>query len=360
MGRLIATVAALAGLLACAAPAAARDLLPDLDQEPPDGLQVSLDDSGAQPIFRFGFHSATDNVGAGSLIVDGHRPSTSEPAMVADQIVQQSDGSTRTVPDIGTLKYVFESDHQHWHYLGFERYELRRASDYRLVAPDQKTGFCLGDRLDSDPNSLLPGEPPQPVFTSSCGLGKPDLLSVEEGISVGYLDIYYANFEGQFVDVRGVPAGEYYLVHRVNADHKLLESDYGNDAASVLVSLTWPNGTSELPAIKLERTCPASDWCPGPRQQPPALTERAAVAHAVTALRRSFSARSPVVTCRAAQGAFRRVCRAAWRVGSRSYRAHIEIGHVRTREGVSEFTWAIRATRSGTRLPVRSGTARLG
>jgi hypothetical protein len=359
MARVLAIATALAALAVGAVPAAARDVLPDLDQEPPDGLHVSLDNSGPAPIFRFGFHSATDNVGAGPLIIDGHRAGTSEPTMVADQIVQQSDGSTRTVPAVGTLRYVYESDHQHWHYLGFQRFELRRTSDYALVVPDQKTGFCLGDRLDSDPNSMLPGEPPHPVYTSSCGLRHPELLSVEEGISVGYLDIYYANFEGQFVDVRGVPAGEYYLVHRVNADRKLVESDYSNDAASVLVSLTWPNGTDQLPAIKLLRTCAGSDWCPGADQQPPPLTERAAVTHAVTALRRSFNARSPDVTCTAAKGDFRRICRAAWRSGSVRYRASVDVTNVRTREGLRQFTWTIRAAHGATKLRPRTGSARL-
>src|SRR3954452_6132931 len=95
--------------VAAAAPSSAfaSGLLPDLDQELPRNLQVATDQSGAIPRFHLGFESAVDNHGAGPLVIGGHRDSQDQPEMIADQTVQQSDGSSRRVPDVGRLRYVY-------------------------------------------------------------------------------------------------------------------------------------------------------------------------------------------------------------------------------------------------------------
>ena len=125
--------------------------------------------------------------------------------------------------------------HQHWHFLGVERYELR-TPEGRLVRPAEKTGFCLGDRYEISTLDL-PREPPAPALTRECGRHGSGLLHIEQGISVGYGDDYVPELEGQWIDVTGLPAGRYLLVHRVNADRSLREADYTNDAASVLLEI---------------------------------------------------------------------------------------------------------------------------
>jgi hypothetical protein len=337
-------LAALAVAVVAPTPALARDLLPDLDQESPGNLQVTADQSGAIPRFHLGFESAVDNRGAGPLVISGHRDSQDQPEMIADQAIQLSDGNTRTVPDVGRLRYVYSEDHDHWHYLGFDHYELRRAGNYKLVAPDQKTGFCLGDRYDTDTRSQLPGEPAQAFYTGYCGRTHTELLSLVEGISVGYGDVYYANLEGQFVDVTGVPAGQYYLVHRVNADRKLVESDYSNDAASLLVELSWPGGTSAAPSVKILRTCPGRDSCPGPRQQPPRLTRRAAERYAAKGLARAlgFKPRGFKITCAHAHGMFSRSCDVSGTHGKRRYALREAIWYQRWKSGLLFFRYYVR------------------
>jgi hypothetical protein len=367
--RSLVSLPALVLALGLPAPALAADLLPDLDQEQPDTLQVSTDSTGAIPRFHLGFDSAVDNRGAGPLIIDGHRAGTAEPQMVADQTIQQDDGSTRTVPDVGRLQYVYSEDHDHWHYLGFDHYELRKASDYTPVAPDQKTGFCLGDRYNTDQSTTLPGEPPQPVFTGYCGRTMTDLLAVREGISVGYGDVYLANLEGQFVDVTGVPAGEYYLVHRVNADHKLLESNYANDASSLLVELSWPGGTTSAPSVKALLGCKDTETCPGPHQQPPALTRTAAERYASTALRRAlgFAPTGFTTSCSRLLLRTARECKAHGVRGTRRYAVTETIGYERTKEGILFYAYSVsgivkercKAGQCARKLPARSGRIRV-
>jgi hypothetical protein len=345
--RLLQLAVALGVAAAAPSSAFAADLLPDLDQELPRNLQVATDQSGAIPRFHLGFESAVDNHGAGPLVIDGHRDSQDQPEMVADQAIQQSDGSRRTVPDVGRLRYVYSEDHDHWHYLGFDHYELRRAANYKLFAPDQKTGFCLGDRYNTDTTSQLPGEPPQPFFTGYCGRTHTELLSLEEGISVGYGDVYFANLEGQFVDVTGVPAGQYYLVHRANADRKLVESDYSNDAASLLIELSWPDGTSAAPAVKVLRGCPSTDSCPGPRQQPPLLSRRAAERYAPKGFARAlgFKPSGFKVTCTRVRSKFSRACSLSGSHRGRRYAVHELVWYERWKNGLLYAGFSLRGKR---------------
>jgi hypothetical protein len=342
--RTLPLAAALLMAAAAPAPATAADLLPDLDQELPRNLQVATDQTGAVPRFHLGFESAVDNHGAGPLVIDGHRDSQDQPEMVADQKIQQSDGSTRTVPDVGRLRYVYSEDHDHWHYLGFDHYELRRAGNYKLIAPDQKTGFCLGDRYNTDTTSQLPGEPPQAFYTGYCGRTHTELLSLVEGISVGYGDVYFANLEGQFVDVTGVPAGQYYLVHRANADRKLAESDYSNDAASLLIELSWPDGTSAAPAVRILRECPSSDSCPGIRQQPPLLSRRAAERYAPKGFERAlgFKPKGFKVTCTGIRSRHRRACSLRGVHRTLRYNVREVVWYERWRNGLLYAGYALR------------------
>jgi hypothetical protein len=124
---------------------------------------------------------------------------------------------------------------------------------------DRKTGFCLGDRYDARSKVRIPGEPPRAVWTHNCAKNQPERLRVLQGISPGYGDDYVPNLEGQFVDVTDVPAGRYLLVHRVNSEDDLHESNYENNAASVLFELTRPEGRP--PQVSVLAECPASASC---------------------------------------------------------------------------------------------------
>jgi hypothetical protein len=180
------------------------------------------------------FASAVENAGRGPLLVHAGRTGAHLP-LRARQVVRRADGSTVQRLLGPVLVYVVSETHAHWHLPDFDRYELRDASG-RLVRPTRKTGFCLGDRYRRA-GLRLPGEPAFAVLTGECGRGRPGLTRLVQGISVGYGDDYVPELEGQSIDVTGVPAGRYLLVHRVNAARALLESDYGNNEASTWVEL---------------------------------------------------------------------------------------------------------------------------
>jgi hypothetical protein len=232
-----------------------RPLLPDLDQEQPTELILTkVRGTG----WRLGFRSAVRNVGAGPLMIDGHRVSPTERTMDADQMILRTEGPRSVARGVGHLRYVRNPDHQHWHLLGFDHYELRRPGATGAVVRDRKTGFCLGDRYVVT-TRVLPAKAPQPVYRSRCGLERPGLWGVREGISVGYGDDYSANLEGQYLPLRGLRSGRYVLVHEVNADHRLLETSYDNNASSALLRLRRRHG---VPRIRVLAVCQTTAQCP--------------------------------------------------------------------------------------------------
>ena len=232
-----------------------EELLPDLDQAVPAELAIVQEGD----TYRLTFASAVDNVGRGALLVVGERPDRAERVMEVHQLVRSSDGSTRERLADGEIRYVRSEGHAHWHLLDFERYELRRAEDGELVQPDAKTGFCLGDRYETSTDVQLENEPAEAVWTEECGRRRPGLLTMSEGISPGYGDDYEPALESQFLDVTSVPPGRYLLVHRANPDRTLEESDYANNASSVLIQLRRTTGV--IPAVRVLARCPDSETC---------------------------------------------------------------------------------------------------
>jgi dipeptidyl aminopeptidase/acylaminoacyl peptidase len=230
-----------------------NEYLPDLDQRAPAGLVVVQ--MGRR--FRLGFASSTENRGLGPLVIRGVR--LAGHAMRADQIVDLGEGRGRVVRDVGRLHYERHRPHHHWHLQSFVTYELHRARDFAVLVRDRKTGFCLIDRWGKVPQ--VPGVGP-PRFVGDCGAGQPEARRVLQGTSVGYVDRYPAHFHGQSVDLTGLPAGRYVLVHRANPRRAMRELSYSNDTASLLLRLTWPNGTSSAPRISVLRRCEATERCP--------------------------------------------------------------------------------------------------
>ncbi|CAA9504021.1 MAG: hypothetical protein AVDCRST_MAG17-1559 [uncultured Solirubrobacterales bacterium] len=230
------------------------ELQPDLVQRIPTDVGVRR--RGGR--FQLGFESAVENHGSGPLIVTGKR-SASEPDMTADQTIERTDGSRVYEPSVGRFRYTRSPSHEHWHYLGFDRYELRRASDHALARPDRKTGFCLGDRYD--PGRDLPGKADKPVLEGDCRKNEPRSRDVLQGITVGYGDDYAAYLEGQSIDITGLPSGRYELVHRVNGDRRVRESTYANNASSVLLRIEWRRGPARFPYLELLRSCPRRERC---------------------------------------------------------------------------------------------------
>jgi Lysyl oxidase len=228
-----AILAALVPVLVASAGATSTKL-PDLDQATPFG--ISIVERHGRLLLVFG--SAVDNVGRGPLVVEARRTGRD---MRAWQVVGDRRYRLRT-----PLRYVKSETHQHWHLMGFERYELRRAG--AQVGRDHKTGFCLNDAYETHALNRAPR------WTSECGRGRAWALTLREGISPGFGDDYVPEKEGQSIDVTDLAPGRYVLVHRANPDDELRERSYANNAASVLVKLSGEH-------VRVLARCPDSKKC---------------------------------------------------------------------------------------------------
>jgi hypothetical protein len=230
-----------------------------MDQRAPTGLVVT----SAYGRYRLGFVSAVDNIGRGPVWLVASRPSTGYPTMKVTQRVLLRRGGYRAYTGAGILRYTYAPEHSHWHYQRFERYELRRASDFGVVARDHKTGFCLADHYGYAA-ARVGIEHPKPRFLGSCEKGNTHALFVEQGSSVGFTDRYPANYHGQNIEITGLPAGTYWLVHVANPFGGIRELTRANDKASVLIRLSWPHGHGHTPVVDTLRICEAADRCSAP------------------------------------------------------------------------------------------------
>jgi hypothetical protein len=229
------------------------ELLPDLDPAAPTSIQAI---SGEGGIVYLTFVFATDNVGAGPLILNGHRASTAEAAMTVDQEIRRTDGTSTTVPNVGLFTWMDQTGYRRWGFQ-YQVYELRQASDFALVRTANPEGLCVIDTT-SAPGSY-PGEPSAAVYTG-CGNQEPTRLTLQEGLSVGWRNRHSAGKLGQLIDITTLPSGTYVLVQRANASGLLHESSTANNASSARVTITWVAGQT-LPTVQVIQSCSATETC---------------------------------------------------------------------------------------------------
>jgi Lysyl oxidase len=254
-------VSVLLAVLTCVANAGRttpRVLLPDLDQRPPDKIDVVWGGPDNRGV-RLTFASNVENVGFGPLVVVGRRATTRVPVMRAQQFVRLQRGGYERIAGAGWMRFNVNPSHSHWHLQPFEQYELRTLGGRRILR-DHKSGFCL----TSDHRSPLPTRGPRgtrPIGRNHCAQGEPGATRVVEGIAVGFGDIYPPVKEGQYVDINGVAPGDYVLVHRVNAARRLRESNYANNSSAARIRLLPPASPNDLPGILVLRTCETGTRC---------------------------------------------------------------------------------------------------
>lgn len=208
------------------------DRLPDLRMIKPRDVQMVKYTSGVfagRKLLRF--TTLISNEGAGPLELRGKRDCKSLsrcPRMTVKQRIRQSDGTWRSIPTEARMQYEVGDGHHHWHAVGLERYRL-----WPLGVTDPtplrtaKYGFCFFDTM-----RWLTGTPTRPTYALT-GCGTPGSLTTKVGLSAGWADVYPWNFSGQYIDVTGVPKGEYLLCVTADPKKQFLQSDTTNDEAWV-------------------------------------------------------------------------------------------------------------------------------
>ncbi|EYF08912.1 lysyl oxidase family protein [Chondromyces apiculatus] len=178
---------------------------------------------GLRNVLRFS--SRTQNVGAADFVI----------------------GSPNGNPD-----FHYDQCHGHYHYQQYAEYRLIDPSNNNVVLTGKKQGFSIIDMGRIDPD-----DPNTPTTSKYNG--------AFQGIQRGWWDEYGAGLQCQWIDVTGVPAGDYILEVEVNPERRIGETSYDNNVASVPVTLPDPTclgvDCSFLDSDCTQGVCEAGQGC---------------------------------------------------------------------------------------------------
>jgi hypothetical protein len=156
--------------------------------------------------------------------------------------------------------WEFHEAHQHFHYDNFVQSNLwtadsrgRRVGTAPIRA-GRKVSFCMEDEKLDGPMWGQAGVRPRFYVAPDCLVFVPSEETLTDnflvqGLSPGWDDIYEWNLPGQYIDVDGLPDGNYVLETTADPDNKLVESDETNNCGTVLIHLAnvnTPQRTAEI------------------------------------------------------------------------------------------------------------------
>ena len=128
-------------------------------------------------------------------------------------------------PYLDRSQWIWHACHNHYHsFEVFVAYDLLDCNETK-VAEGHKASFCLED-------SICDGG----YGTYRCG-------SNVQGISVNCGDLYARHLDCQWIDITGVPNGDYILRLHVNPEQLVIESDYRNNIIQCDISLRGRRAT---------------------------------------------------------------------------------------------------------------------
>jgi hypothetical protein len=232
--------------LAPVARAGANDRLPDLRMAKLLDLRIQVTSTGRR-LLRFS--AMMQNGGAGAFELRSTRPNTATPWDINQVIFNDAAGS-RQVDTVSKMSYGGDG-HGHWH--------IERVVDSDLFSSvrtvhGSKIGFCFFDTNRWAPG--LTGSPSSPVYRETDCARQSELTS-RMGLSVGWGDLYQWSLPFQWIDITGVPGGDYYLRAIVDARDEYLESSDTNNCSYTRVRFST-TGTS-VTELGSGSTC-VNDW----------------------------------------------------------------------------------------------------
>jgi Lysyl oxidase len=218
----------------CAGPAAARLLCPDLRIGTPSDLY--LQHRGGRVVLR-----ATSDVrsrGRGPMELHGHRDGRR--SMRTVQRIYRAGGGRIEVRSGARLQFTDVGEYfggSYWKVHQLARFELRRVGSDGTLGPVVRTGpklnYCLRDLERTRPGAHSPRQRHYPGCDQN-----PLQDQVTLGTSVGWSDIYPADYDKQWIDVSGL-RGCFALTMTVDPKHLLFESNENDNSSRRLVRLPF-------------------------------------------------------------------------------------------------------------------------
>jgi hypothetical protein len=120
--------------------------------------------------------------------------------------------------------FVWAPCHAHYHFQNYMSYRLLDTNGNR-VAVGLKVGFCVLDVFRWSPSAAS-------TALYSC---------TDQGIQVGWGDLYDSTLDGQWIDVTGLPNGNYTMELEANPQGIIQEANYSNNVIHVPIQIGNPN-----------------------------------------------------------------------------------------------------------------------
>ncbi|MGQ0549543.1 MAG: lysyl oxidase family protein [Armatimonadota bacterium] len=157
------------------------------------------------------FSNCVANMGPGVLLLEFTKRSRRRATV--EQLIEDTAKPRkewRRVP-VGNAILDTRSDHNHWHFSDFLSYTLRRVGS-TTARRSKKQSFCLEDvaKLRKKARGRLFRKCPNPRAVTG-----------EMGITPGWGDVYWAGVQEQYIEVKGLPPGEYWLEMVVDPKKRL-------------------------------------------------------------------------------------------------------------------------------------------
>lgn len=241
-GAAIATVAAAPARAApanpCEGPEAHRLLCPNLRIGAPADLYLQR--GGGRALLR-----ATSNVksrGRGPMELHGRRDGPR--SMRVNERIYRAGGGHITVRTRASLRFTNVGSYfggSYWKVHELARFELWTVDGHRRLLRRVRTGpklnYCLRDLQRTQPSRLSPATWRYPGCNQN-----PFQDSVTLGTSVGWSDVYPADYDKQWIPVKGL-RGCFAFVMRVDPRNLLYESNEDDNVAHRLVRLPFRGDT---------------------------------------------------------------------------------------------------------------------
>ncbi len=219
----------------CTGPEAAQLLCPNLRIGPPSDLYVQ--DAGSGRVLL----RATSDVrsrGLGPMEVRGRRDGWRK--MRTTQRIYRVGGGHIEVPSRATLRFTDVGAYfggSYWKVHQLARFELRKVRPDGGLGPvlrtSPKLNYCLRDLERTRPGRRSPPSPHYPGCNQN-----PYQDRVTLGTSVGWSDIYPADYDKQFIDVAGLH-GCFVFEMTVDPKHLLYESNEHDNTSRRRIRLPY-------------------------------------------------------------------------------------------------------------------------
>lgn len=140
---------------------------------------------------------------------------------ISVEAINQGQGTLKVAaPDERPDLFHFSACHEHYHFNDFASYALLDQNG-QVIVQGRKQAYCMEDTTQVAPG---PGVSCKKVY--SCA---------NQGISAGWSDLYGNSLDCQWLDITGVPAGDYQIRVTLNPDDVFQEVTTDNNTSVVPV-----------------------------------------------------------------------------------------------------------------------------